>query len=152
MLTGGLFPSGLFSHAAADYEPFDFWIWDNRILHSLTNCVASIPPALRATSLYTREALLPSNTGDTVENRSSMPRAIINRPPHRTCNLPPCHCEPVTDVTGAAIRSPCSAVSIFPCNCGAPPHQRPLCVKGAVSFADWGIAPQRFVFACGFRL
>ena len=32
------------------------------------------------TSLYTREALVPSNAGDTVENRSSMPRTIIHRP------------------------------------------------------------------------
>ena len=33
------------------------------------------------------------------------------------------------------------AVSSFARTGGVPPHQRPLCVKGAVSFADWGIVP-----------
>ena len=58
MLTGGLFPSGLFSHAASDYELLDFWTGSSRILHSLTNCVASIPPSsLRTPPPFTQGRL-----------------------------------------------------------------------------------------------
>ena len=50
------------------------WFWHSRILHSLTTCVASIPPALRATSLYTREALVRWNSTGAVENHSLLLR------------------------------------------------------------------------------
>ena len=37
-----------------------------------------------------------------------------------------------------------TASSIFHRMFGCAPHQRPLCVKGAVSFADWGIVPAQW--------
>ena len=56
---GGLFRRSLIMNTGSDYELPNFWTRSSRILHSLTCCVASIPPSADAdTSLYTREALL----------------------------------------------------------------------------------------------
>ena len=55
---GGLFPSGWFSYAAADYELLDFWTESSRILHCISNCSASIPPvSLRTPPPFTQGRL-----------------------------------------------------------------------------------------------
>ena len=48
------------------------WFWSSRILHSLSNCSASIPPsAVADTSLYTREALVLSNTANAEKHETA---------------------------------------------------------------------------------
>ena len=49
--TGGLFRRIGPSKVESDYELSDFWTWSSRILRCISNCAASIPPALCATSL-----------------------------------------------------------------------------------------------------
>ena len=45
-------------------------------------------------------------TGSSVPTRNSVGADAYIGPPYRTPCKTPCHCEPVTDVTGVAIRSP----------------------------------------------
>ena len=53
--SGGLFRRSGTQNAESDYELFDFWTWSSRILHSLTNCKASIPPvSLRTPPPFTQ--------------------------------------------------------------------------------------------------
>ena len=73
------------------------------------------------------------------------PKALTEGFPHRIFHLPPGHCEPVTDVTGVAIRLP------LLCSCKFPQHFRrrtapkaPLCKGGWPCVSKvWGIVPQR---------
>ena len=98
--TGGLFRRTGILNAGADYEMSDFWTRSNRSLHSLTNCNASIPPALRATSLYTREALVPSAAATAAETRNYRTTPSAAEPLCRRSRRTPLSAQPTSPLLG----------------------------------------------------
>ena len=83
--SGGLFRRRGITKAESDYELSDFWTRSSRILHTLTHSNAAIPPSAGAdTSLYTREALVPSNSENAVEHYSLLPRRTDSHTSVRT--------------------------------------------------------------------